>query len=479
MSSSNESIDAKKTSGLERLASAVTNWAERWFPDSYIFAVLAIVVVGLGALIAGVAPHAIATSFGEGYWSLIPFTMQMAIVVISGYVVASSPPAGKLINWLAKIPKTERSAVAYIAFFTIMASLLNWAFSLVFGGLYVRALARRTDLRMDYRAAGAAGYLGLGATWALGLSSSAAQLQANVDSIPKSLLPITGVIPFAETIFLPQSLFMLAVLTAVSVVIAYLSAPTKERAVTAKDLGVDVSGDVEDVVEKPKQPGDWLEYSPILTIFVVILGFWWLGQEFKSKNVILAISNLNTYNFLFLMMGMLLTWRPKRFLKSVSKAVPSVAGILIQFPIYGSIAFILTKAPTADGLTLSHHISNFFVSVSTKDTFSALMGVYSAVLGFFVPSGGGKWIIEAPYLMQAANELKVHLGWTVMVYNAAEALPNLINPFFMMALLGVLGLKARDIVGYTVTQLVVHAPLVIFMLWALGETLAYHPPIVP
>lgn len=469
----------KKSGALERLASSVTNWAERWFPDSYIFAVLAIVVVVAGALFAGISPQAIATSFGDGYWSLIPFTMQMAIVTISGYVVASSPPAGKVINWLARLPKSERSAIAYVAFFTMLASLLNWAFSLVFGGLYVRALARRTDLRIDYRAAGAAGYLGLGATWALGLSSSAAQLQANVDSIPKSLLPITGVIPFSQTIFLPQSLIMLGVLIVVSVAIAYWSAPTKDRAVTAQDLNIDVSHDVEDHVEAPKQPGDWLEYSPLLTVFVVLIGFWWLTMEFQNKDVILAISNLNTYNFMFLMLGMLLTWRPKRFLRSISKAVPSTAGILIQFPLYGSIAYILTKAPGADGVTLSHHISDFFVSISTKDTFSALMGIYSAVLGFFVPSGGGKWIIEAPYLMQAANELHVHLGWTVMVYNAAEALPNLINPFFMMALLGVLGLKARDIVGYTVTQLVVHAPLVIFMLWALGETLTYSPPVIP
>ena len=176
---------------------------------------------------------------------------------------------------------------------------------------------------------------------------------------------------------------------------------------------------------------------------------------------------------------MLLSWRPKRFLRSVAHAVPSIAGILVQFPIYGSVAYILTKAPTRSGLPLSHHLSDFFVSISTHDTYSALMGTYSAVLGFFIPSGGGKWIIEAPYLMQAANELHVHLGWTVMVYNAAEALPNLINPFFMLALIGVLGLKAKDIVGYTVTQLVVHAPLVIFMLWALGETLTYHPPTMP
>ena len=469
----------KTNTSLERFASSVTNWAERWFPDSYIFALLAVVIVVLGALLAGVSPRSIATSFGDGYWSLIPFTMQMAIVVISGYVVASSPPAGKLIRRLATIPKSARGAVGYVALFTILASLLNWALSLVFGGLYVRALARRTDLRMDYRAAGAAGYLGLGATWALGLSSSAAQLQANVESIPKSLLPITGVIPFSETIFLPQSLAMVAVLTAVSVAIAYYSAPTEERAVTARDLGIDIGPEETDAVGKPAQPSEWLEYSPVLTIFVVMMGAWWLKEELTNKNLILAISNLNTYNFLFLMLGMLLTWRPKRFLHSVSKAVPSVAGILIQFPIYGSIAYVLTKATTAGGHSLSHYLSDFFVSISTPNTYSALMGVYSAILGFFIPSGGGKWIIEAPYLMQAANELEVHLGWTVMVYNAAEALPNLINPFFMMALIGVLGLRARDIVGYTVTQLVVHAPLVIFMLWALGETLTYKPPVVP
>jgi short-chain fatty acids transporter len=472
-------LQIKKIGFLEKFASSVTNWAERWFPDSYIFAVLAILIVTLGALFSGISPQSIVSSFGDGYWSLIPFTMQMAIVTISGYVVASSPPAGKLIAWLAKIPKTERSAVALVALLTILASLLNWAFSLVFGGLYVRALARRMDLRVDYRAAGAAAYLGLGATWALGLSSSAAQLQANVESIPKSLLPITGVIPFSETIFLPQSILMLVVLIVVSVGIAYWSAPKAESAVTAQELNVDLSEDVDSGLDYPKQPGEWLEYSPILTLLIVALGFSWLALEFMHKDVMVAISNLNTYNILFLMLGMLLTWRPKRFLRSISRAVPSTAGILIQFPLYGSIAFILTKAATPEGHTLSHYISDFFVSISTRDTFSALMGIYSAVLGFFVPSGGGKWIIEAPYIMQAANELKVHLGWSVMVYNAAEALPNLINPFFMVPLLAVLGLRARDIVGYTVTQLVVHAPLVIFMLWALGETLVYRPPIIP
>ena len=139
----------------------------------------------------------------------------------------------------------------------------------------------------------------------------------------------------------------------------------------------------------------------------------------------------------------------------------------------------MTGAPGGGGETLAHRLSNVFVQVASHDTFALVMGAYSAVLGFFVPSGGGKWLIEAPYVMQAANDLRFHLGWAVQVYNAAEALPNLVNPFWMLPLLGVLGLKARDIVGFTFVQLLVHVPLVLGLLWLLGATLQYTPPVVP
>ena len=198
--------DGSGESILARLGLAFTNWAERWFPDAYVFVALAVVVVAAAALLNGASPPSVAKAFGEGFWSLITFTMQMAFVIISGYVVATSPPAAKLIDALAAWPRNARAAVGFVAAVSMLTSLLNWGMSLIFSGLLVRALARRTDLRMDYRAAGAAGCLGLGATWALGLSSSAAQLQANAASLPKPLLEITGVIPFSQTIFLWQSL---------------------------------------------------------------------------------------------------------------------------------------------------------------------------------------------------------------------------------------------------------------------------------
>ena len=227
------------------------------------------------------------------------------------------------------------------------------------------------------------------------------------------------------------------------------------------------------------RPGEWLEHSPLLTILLSLLGFGWLWLEFAAKPASTAIANLNTYNFLFLSLGLLLHWRPRSFLDAVARAVPATTGVLIQFPLYGGIALMLTKAAGADGVTLSHRLSGVFVRVADADSFAVVMGAYSAVLGFFVPSGGGKWIIEAPYVMQAANELRFHLGWAVQVYNAAEALPNLVNPFWMLPLLGILGLKARDIVGFTFLQLLVHIPLVLVLLWLFGLTLAYVPPVIP
>ncbi|GBU16584.1 MULTISPECIES: TIGR00366 family protein [Methylobacterium] len=469
---------AREEGALARLGIRFTNWAERWFPDAFVFVAIAVVVVALGALANGAPVLAVTKSFGDGFWSLIPFTMQMAFVTIGGYVVATSPPVQRLIDRMAMIPKTGRGAVGFVAAMTMLSSFLSWGLSLIFGGLLAKALARRTDLRMDYRAAGAAAYLGLGATWALGLSSSAAQLQANPKSLPPNLLAITGVIPFSETIFLWQSILVAAVLFVISVIIATVSAPGPASAVTAQDLGVDPARE-EERTPPPAQPGEWLEHWPILSILLVLLGGTWIVQEFARQSWMTAISNLNTYNLIFITLGLLLHWRPINFLKAVARSVPATAGILIQFPLYAAISAMLTGAKNAAGTSVSDVITHAFVSLNTTGSFPVAMGVYSAVLGFFVPSGGGKWLLEAPYVMQAANELKVHLGWAVMVYNAAEALPNLINPFFMLPLLGVLGLKARDIVGFSFLQLIVHLPVVLFLLWALAFTLTYHPPVMP
>ena len=467
--------------GAVRLGLAISDWTERWFPDAFVFALLGIVVVFVAGLLLGRTPGQMTHYFGSGFWSLIPFTMQMALIVIFGYVVASSPPVYRLVQRLATIPKGPRAAVAWVALFATVSSLLSWGFSLVFSGLLIRELVRRIP-QTDYRAAGAAGYLGLGSVWALGLSSSAALLMATKGSIPASLLPISGVLPFSTTIFLWQSVVTAVILVALSVLVAYLTAPDGRTARTAESYGIRPEP-LEIRTPARQRPGEWLEYSPLLTILIVLLGIAYLAQLFGSKGGGLAAGiaqalDLNTYNFIFLLAGLLLHWRPRRFLEAVTRSVPATAGVLIQFPFYAGIFGMITGTAN-DPSPIARWLADLFVRVSDQSSYPVLVSVYSAVLGLFVPSGGSKWVIEAPYVLQAANSLKVNLGWVVQIYNAAEALPNLVNPFWMLPLLGLLGVRARDLVGYAAVQLLVHIPVVLFLMWLFARTLPYVAPAVP
>jgi short-chain fatty acids transporter len=470
--------ESRSEKGLARAAQSLASWTEKWFPDAYVFALVGVVLVAVAALANGSSPQTVVNAFGDGFWDLTAFTLQMAMVVLTGYVVATCPPVARLIDRLATMPQTARSAVSFVAFLSMSVSFLNWGLSLVFGGLLARAIARRTDLRVDYRALGAAAFMGLGAVWALGMSSSAAQLQATADSLPPELLKITGVLDFGTTIFTWQSLLTCAIIIALTVVIAHFSAPRGAAIMTAEDLDVDLDDQNEDVPPRSR-PGEWLEYSRILPVLAGLMTLGWLISQLLTKPVLSVVSSLNGYLLVFLILGLVLHGTPRKFLQAVAKAVPATGGILVQFPLYAAMAAILTKAEGSGGQTVSDQLAEFFTRIGSGGGFAVVIALYTVVLGLFVPSGGGKWLVEAPYVMQSATDVQMNLGWTVQIYNVAEALPNLINPFFMLPLLAVLGLRARDLVGFTFLQFIFHLPVVLLLVWLLGMTFDFVPPVVP
>lgn len=470
MKVASDTAAAERLGRLESLGVALADWSQRWFPDAFVFALLALIIIFAAGLLAGSRFQELIDDFGQGFWSLIPFTMQMAMIIIGGYVVAVSPPVFRIIRRLSRIPQTPRGAIAFVALFSMLTSLISWGLGLIFAALLAREVVK--NIRgIDYRAMGAAAYLGQGTVWALGFSSSAALLMATPAAIPASLLKISGVIPLGQTLYLPQSVIMACILICSSVLIAYLSAPARS-AKTAEWFGVT---DVEDPAPEkagPATKGEWLEYFPLLSIVVGAMGFAYLARVLAARGPLSAL-DLNSYNFLFLMAGLLLHWRPRSFTRAVNGAVPATAGVLIQFPFYGGIFGIVTMSPIA------RVMAHFFVRISSHGTFPLLVSIYSAILGMFVPSGGSKWVIEAPYVLQAAQDLHVHLGWVVQIYNASEALPNLINPFWMLPILGILKVRARDLVGFTALQLMLNSLLVLFLVWFFARTLTYVPPVVP
>jgi short-chain fatty acids transporter len=461
---------SQESSYLASLGLRLSDWFERWFPDAFALALVAAAVVAGASMLAGSSALETAQRFGAGFWDLVAFTMQMSMIIVTGYAVATAPPVYAVIRALARLPKTGAGAAVYVGLFSMLASLVSWSFSLIFSGLLAREVTHRVK-GADYRAVGAAAYLGVGSVWALGLSSSAALIMAAPASLPDSIEKISGVIPLSNTLGLWQSLVVAGVIIVVSMAISYFSAPPPSQAKGMLEMGVTYAPPTFNSGTR-QTPGEWLEYSPALTLVICALGIGYMVREVATAGPA-VILDLNHYVFLFLIVGMLLHWRPRSFVQAITASVTPVGGVLIQYPLYAGIVRMMTESG------LASQMAHFFVAISTRESYPVMIGIYSAFLGLFIPSAGGKWLIEAPYMLDAAKSLEVHLGWVVQTYNATEALANLIHPFWMLPLVGILGLKARDIVGYSMLQFVVHVPLVLFLVWALNFTLDYVPPVLP
>src|SRR6202163_4887140 len=180
------------------MALALTDWTERWVPDAFVFALLGTVVVVVAGVTATSSSLAqVVDAWGNGFWELIPFTLQMALVIITGHVLATSPPIGRVIRIVAGWPRTPRGAVALLTFFALASSWINWGFSLILSAVLAREIARRVK-GVDYRALAAASALGLGSIWAQGLSGSAALQMATPGALQPQIREIVargGLVP--------------------------------------------------------------------------------------------------------------------------------------------------------------------------------------------------------------------------------------------------------------------------------------------
>jgi short-chain fatty acids transporter len=458
---------------MQRAAAALTRFAERWIPDAFVFALVATVVVFVCGLAIGTPVVKLVRAWGDGLPDLLPFAMQMTLVIVTGYVLATSPPVFRLIRALAdRSPRSPRGAVAFVTAFALASAWLNWGFSLVFSSVLARAVARRRP-GVDYRALGAASLLGLGSIWAQGLSGSAALQMATPSALQPPIREVIanggaipgGVVDLSHTIFLWQSVVAVLVEIAIVTLVMWLAAPTGDRVRDAAACGVTLDEDLPGDEPPPGSPGERLERSRVLVGLIVLLGGAYLVLTLKDRGVVGL--TVDTINLTMLLAGMAAHGTPARLMRAVRAATPAAWGVILQFPFYAAIAKMIVAS------RLSAHVANAFVSISTPRTFPATMSAYSAALGVFVPSGGSKWVIEAPYVIAAAHRLRVHIGWVVACYDLGEALANLLQPFWMLPVLALLKLRARDVMGFTFLVFLVLAPVVLILTTVLAGTLAY------
>lgn len=410
---------------------------QRYMPDPYVLVImLTFFVVGLALLLTPSTPVQILGFWGDGFWSLLTFSMQMVFIVVTGHVMASSPFFKKLLGNLASVPKSPGQAIILVTLVALIACWINWGFGLIIGALLAREIAKKVD-GVDYRLLVASAYSGF-IIWSGGLSSSVALTIATPGHFTEHLI---GVVPTSQTLFSPLNLIIVIGLIILVPIINRIMTPTKEHAFIVdrnllEDTDVMPAATVENL---DITPADRLENSKILSLLIGLLGFAFLGYYIFTNGLSI---NLNIINFLFLIIGILLHKTPKLFLEAVTNSVKSATGIIIQFPFYAGLMGIVTASGLASVL------SDAFISISNENTFHMLTLWSAGLVNFFVPSGGGQWAVQAPVMLEAAQNLGVSLPKTAMAVAWGDAWTNMIQPFYALPALAIAGLKAKDIMGY-------------------------------
>ncbi len=415
----------------------------RWLPDAFLFAVILTIVVFLGAMLAtGMGPIDVLGAWGNssGFWGLLSFSMQMALVLVFGSAMASAKPCKKALGAIANLAHNKKQAIIITTFVSTICCWVNWGFGLVAGALLAKEIAKRVR-DVDYPLLIASAYSGF-VIWHAGFSGS-----IPLDLVAgKTFGDVTYQAPITETVFHPVNLAMVLIILFVMPFVNYAMHPDKEHAIC---VDPSLLTDDDERTYKVETPADKMEHSKILWAILVIACWAYIVLYFVQNGFTLG---LNIVNFLFMTLGITLHGNLRKYVDAIADAAGGAAGVLLQFPFYAGIMGIMV-ATNADGVSLASVISNFFVNISNNVTFPMLSFLAAGVVNFFVPSGGGQWAVQGPIMMPAGRAIGLPDGMTAMAVAWGDQWTNMIQPFWALPALGIAKLSARDIMGYLVIVL--------------------------
>lgn len=424
---------------LHRISQFFVTVVQKYLPDAYLFAVLLTFISYLLALaLTGKSALQLVVMWGDGLYGIIGFAMQMILILVTGHALASSKPVKAVLRTLASLPKNAGQAAALAVFVAGVANFFNWGFGLVVGALLAREIARQCK-DADYGLTVAAAYSGF-VIWHGGISGSIPLAVASKGHLVEKL---TGIIPVSQTIFSSWNLIITWTIILTLPILFKLMAPRPED-VKRIDPAL--------LVEQPEPlpPTEhtlatWLEHSKLINAIFGLMGVIYLGNHFMTKGFDLS---LNIVICLFFILGVLLHMTPINYVRAIDEAIKGAGGIALQFPLYGGIQGIMVASGLA-GI-----IANWFISFSTPTTFPLFTFFAGGIINFFVPSGGGQWIVQGPINIPAGVALGVHPAKVAMGISYGDQWTNMIQPFWALPLLGIAKLGVRDIMGYCVMTLI-------------------------
>ena len=422
---------------MEKMTNFFTNIMRKYLPDSFVFAIgLTLLTILLAIVVQGQGFREITTAWGTGFWDLLAFTTQMAVILAMGYVLATAPITDKLLNKIAGKVHSPKAAIIVATLVGGIGSYLNWGFGLVIGGIIARKLATQVK-GVHYPLIIAAAYSGF-TFYGLGLSASIPVL---ISTPGHPMEAAMGIIPLAETIFsLPMIITTIVLLITLPLVNASLHPKKKENIIEIDpslyaEKEVAAAGLLEDNTFATK-----LNNSRFLSLAIGIVGILYVIWYFTDGGTL----NLNIINFIILFLGIILLGTPARYAQNLTNGMGTISGIILQFPFYAGIMAIMAASGLVDTIAAA------FVNLATAESLPFWGIISSFFINFFAPSAGGHWVVQGPFMIDAAKELGASISQTSMSVMLGNAWNDLVQPFWILPALALSKLKLKDIMGYLV-----------------------------
>ena len=431
---------------LAKLTSFVVYLFERVMPDPFVFAVILTLLAAFLAkvLVRGTTYAQISGAWYGGIFSIFTFAFQMVLIVVTGYSLASSPLVHSWLTKAAALAKSPRGAISLTVLVAMCASWLNWGFGLVASALFAREIAKR--VRVDFGWLVAAAYTGFVVSTE-GLSGSIALSQATPGSALNLVEKAVGhTIPLRDTLFARFTLLPeLVLIIALPVIYRFLE-PAVVQSAFADPATLSAEDQGAANVEKRGSLGVTLDNAWVLNISLAAACLMALAYQWRTKGFSIE---LNSVIVICLLLGLLCHWRPIAYVNAVRNAARVTGPLILQYPFYGGIMGIMT----ATGL--GGVISKWFLAFSTGRTLPFWTYVSSLTITLFIPSGGGHWAVQGPFILPAAQALHSSLAGTTMAVAMGESVANMLQPFFALPLLAIAGIPMRRMMGFMVITFVV------------------------
>ncbi|WP_191561365.1 short-chain fatty acid transporter [Metabacillus idriensis] len=417
---------------LSSIADRVSKGVQRYLPDAFVIAVLLTLFVFIVGFFTNPAePITLFKSFGDGFWTYLAFTMQMILLLMTGMVLAAVPFVRKGLESLSAFANTPNKAYILTFVVTAISYYINWGLAVVVGAILVREIGKRNQ-KAHFPLLVAAAYSPT-VLYTAGLSSSIGLTVATEDHF---LADMMGVIPTSDTIFAPSTIIIFAVLfVTMPIFICFMAPKTNIKPYLANEMNDKKQSKEPETADTPAQK---LERTPVLGITIGAIGLIYVVSEFMNGRDL----DLNIINLLFLSLGLILHGSLGQFGEAFKEASTSTSPIILQFPFYAGIIAVLASSG------LGQMIIDGMISVANKETFDIFTYWTAGIVNMLAPSGGGQWALQGPLQVPAGMELVVEPATIAMAVGWGDAWTNLIQPFWALPILSVVGLHIRHIMGY-------------------------------